>query len=102
MSLLQYKKPAKYQFAYQVKAKGPSYKKYGYGKDDDSSDDDEGKMGQQGGDDSGDADSAEFGHAEMRDRDRTDGKYYVQLPDGRLQTVSYFVDGYSGFVAKVQ
>jgi hypothetical protein len=85
----------KYQFAYQVKAKGRSYNKYGYG--DDSSDDE----GQQGGDDSGDADSAEFGHAEMRDGQRTDGKYYVQLPDGRLQTVSYYVDGDSGFVAKV-
>jgi hypothetical protein len=86
----------KYQFAYQVKAKGQAYKKYGYG--DDSSDDDD---GQQGGDDSGDADSAEFGHAEMRDGQRTDGKYYVQLPDGRLQTVTYYVDGDSGFVAKV-
>ena len=29
------------------------------------------------------------------------GQYSVQLPDGRIQTVSYRVDGDSGFVADV-
>ncbi len=32
---------------------------------------------------------------------KTTGKYFVQLPDGRLQTVDYVVDGDSGYVAKV-
>ncbi|XP_042890795.1 pro-resilin-like [Penaeus japonicus] len=42
-----------------------------------------------------------FGHQEARDGDNTQGSYYVQLPDGRLQTVKYFVDGDSGYVAEV-
>ncbi|XP_047479224.1 cuticle protein 7-like [Penaeus chinensis] len=42
-----------------------------------------------------------FGHQEARDDDNTQGSYYVQLPDGRLQTVKYFVDGDSGYVAEV-
>jgi hypothetical protein len=32
---------------------------------------------------------------------RTDGSYHVWLPDGRLMTVTYFVDGDSGFVPKI-
>ncbi|XP_045617776.2 cuticle protein 7-like [Procambarus clarkii] len=44
----------------------------------------------------------DFGHQEARDGDNTKGSYYVQLPDGRLQTVNYFVDGDSGYVADVQ
>ncbi|XP_047479838.1 cuticle protein 21-like [Penaeus chinensis] len=44
----------------------------------------------------------DFGHQESRDGDRTQGSYYVQLPDGRLQTVKYFVDGYSGFIPEVE
>ncbi|XP_066948245.1 cuticle protein 7-like [Macrobrachium rosenbergii] len=44
----------------------------------------------------------DFGHQESRDGDHTQGSYYVQLPDGRLQTVTYFVDGDSGYVADVQ
>ncbi|XP_076061316.1 uncharacterized protein LOC143037089 [Oratosquilla oratoria] len=43
----------------------------------------------------------DFGHQEARDDDRTDGSYYVQLPDGRLQKVVYYVDGDSGYVAEV-
>ncbi|XP_076060309.1 pro-resilin-like [Oratosquilla oratoria] len=44
----------------------------------------------------------DFGHQEARDGDRTDGSYYVYLPDGRLQKVTYYVDGDSGFVANVE
>merc|ERR1719464_55427 len=43
-----------------------------------------------------------FGQSESRDGHATNGKYYVLLPDGRTQTVSYDVDGYSGYVADVQ
>jgi hypothetical protein len=43
----------------------------------------------------------DFGHSESRDGDRTDGQYYVLLPDGRVQYVKYYVDGYSGYVAEV-
>ncbi|CAL4091036.1 unnamed protein product, partial [Meganyctiphanes norvegica] len=43
----------------------------------------------------------DFGHQEARDGAYTSGSYYVQLPDGRLQKVSYTVDGDSGYVAEV-
>ncbi|XP_063601158.1 pro-resilin-like [Penaeus indicus] len=43
-----------------------------------------------------------FGHQESRDGDYTQGSYYVQLPDTRLQTVKYYVDGDSGYVAEVE
>ncbi|XP_063591580.1 pro-resilin-like [Penaeus indicus] len=43
----------------------------------------------------------DFGHQESRDGDFTQGSYYVRLPDGRLQTVNYNVQGDSGFVAEV-
>ncbi|XP_071541397.1 uncharacterized protein [Panulirus ornatus] len=43
----------------------------------------------------------DFGHQEARDGDDTQGSYYVQLPDGRLQTVNYRVQGDSGYVAQV-
>lgn len=43
----------------------------------------------------------DFGHQESRDGDYTQGHYYNHLPDGRLQKVTYYVDGYSGFVADV-
>ncbi|XP_042886049.1 uncharacterized protein LOC122262166 [Penaeus japonicus] len=42
-----------------------------------------------------------FGHQEDRDGYRTQGIYYVQLPDDRVQKVTYYVDGKSGFVAQV-
>ncbi|XP_063887864.1 cuticle protein 19-like [Scylla paramamosain] len=43
----------------------------------------------------------DFGHQESRDGYNTKGSYYVQLPDGRLQRVNYYVNGDSGFVAEV-
>jgi len=50
---------------------------------------------------SDDSSSNEFGHQEARDGDDTQGSYYVQLPDGRLQKVTYYVDGDNGYVADV-
>ena len=44
---------------------------------------------------------ADFGHEESRDGDATSGSYTVQLPDGRLQKVTYYVDGDNGYVAEV-
>jgi hypothetical protein len=83
-----YDQPAKYQFAYQAVAGGQGGYGGGYGSGE------RGYGGNYGP-------QAEFGHAESRDGDYTKGKYFVQLPDGRLQTVDYYVDGYSGYVAKV-
>ncbi|XP_064111966.1 pro-resilin-like [Macrobrachium nipponense] len=42
-----------------------------------------------------------FGHEEGRNGYDTQGSYYVQLPDGRLQKVDYVVKGDSGFLAQV-
>ena len=42
-----------------------------------------------------------FGANEARDGYATNGQYHVLLPDGRLQTVTYTVDGYGGYVADV-
>jgi len=46
--------------------------------------------------------SNDFGHKESRDGAHTEGVYYVALPDGRLQTVTYAVDGYGGYVPLVE
>merc|ERR1712098_729979 len=43
-----------------------------------------------------------FADHEARDGPHTEGQYSVHLPDGRLQTVTYTVDGNSGYVADVQ
>merc|ERR1712117_34444 len=43
----------------------------------------------------------DFGAQESRDNYLTTGRYSVALPDGRLQTVTYTVDGGNGYVADV-
>merc|ERR1712080_433499 len=42
-----------------------------------------------------------FGQNEARDGYNTHGSYYVALPDGRLQRVTYTVNGDEGYVAEV-
>nr|XP_027213842.1 uncharacterized protein LOC113806893 [Penaeus vannamei] len=42
-----------------------------------------------------------FGHEETRQGHRTQGSYYVSLPDGRVRKVSYYVEPNSGFVARL-
>ncbi|XP_050720236.1 uncharacterized protein LOC127000533 [Eriocheir sinensis] len=44
----------------------------------------------------------DFGHQETRDGYNTQGSYYVLLPDGRVEKVTYTVNGDSGFVATVE
>ncbi|XP_069956303.1 mucin-3A-like [Cherax quadricarinatus] len=44
----------------------------------------------------------DFGHQESRDGYDTLGSYYVLLPDGRRQKVSYSVKGDSGYLAVVE
>ena len=41
-----------------------------------------------------------FGQMEHRNKDEVKGEWYVQLPDGRVQHVRYYIDKYSGFVFK--
>merc|ERR1712127_112543 len=42
-----------------------------------------------------------YGQDETRDGYATSGSYYVALPDGRLQKVTYTVNGDGGYVAEV-
>ena len=42
-----------------------------------------------------------FGHQESSDGNVVTGSYFVLLPDGRLQTVTYKADSY-GYVADVK
>ena len=42
-----------------------------------------------------------YGQDESRDGYATSGSYYVALPDGRLQRVTYSVNGDGGYVADV-
>ena len=44
---------------------------------------------------------ANYNADESRDGYVTKGSYSVALPDGRVQTVTYNVDGYNGYVADV-
>ena len=44
----------------------------------------------------------DMGHHETRNGDDTKGSYHVVLTDGRKQTVDYYVNGYSGYVADVK
>ncbi|MCL4162914.1 UNVERIFIED_CONTAM: hypothetical protein GTU68_039375, partial [Idotea baltica] len=48
-----------------------------------------------------DSEELDFGHKEENSGGRVEGYYYVLLPDTRLQRVTYYVDGDSGFVADV-
>ncbi|XP_069937338.1 cuticle protein 7-like [Cherax quadricarinatus] len=48
-----------------------------------------------------DASGNDYGHQETRDGADTQGSYYVLLPDGRLERVTYTVNGDSGYVAQV-
>ena len=47
------------------------------------------------------ASGANFGAAEAREGYNTNGEYHVNLPDGRLQTVTYTADG-NGYIADVK
>ena len=42
--------------------------------------------------------SNNYGQNEERNGDATKGSYYVALPDGRIQKVTYSVDAYGGYV----
>ncbi|XP_069956304.1 uncharacterized protein [Cherax quadricarinatus] len=48
-----------------------------------------------------DASGNDYGHQETRDGADTQGSYYVLLPDGRLERVTYTVNGDSGYVPQV-
>ncbi|XP_069956332.1 uncharacterized protein [Cherax quadricarinatus] len=48
-----------------------------------------------------DFNGASFGHQETRNGYDTHGSFYVPLPDGRIQKVTYYVNGDSGYIAEV-
>ena len=43
-----------------------------------------------------------FGQSETRDGYITSGSYQIALPDGRIQTVTYNVNGDGGYIADVR
>lgn len=43
-----------------------------------------------------------FGHSQSSDGNQVTGRYFVQLPDGRMQTVEFKADPYNGYTADVQ
>merc|ERR1712142_459269 len=45
---------------------------------------------------------AKFAQSETADGKLTSGSYSVNLPDGRIQTVTYTVDDYAGYVADIK
>ena len=45
---------------------------------------------------------AKFAQSETANGKLTSGSYSVNLPDGRIQTVTYTVDDYAGYVADVK
>merc|ERR1712126_566730 len=45
---------------------------------------------------------AKFAQSETANGKQTSGSYSVNLPDGRVQTVTYTVDDYAGYVADVK
>ncbi|XP_045581473.1 adult-specific cuticular protein ACP-20-like [Procambarus clarkii] len=47
------------------------------------------------------ATGSDFGHSENSDGNVVKGKYYVRLPDGRKQVVTYTADHYNGYQAEV-
>merc|ERR1711973_601413 len=51
---------------------------------------------------SDDYSGAKFAQSETADGKTTSGSYSVNLPDGRIQTVTYTVDPYAGYVADVK
>ena len=48
-----------------------------------------------------DSSNNNYGQTESRNGDKTTGSYYVLLPDGRTQTMTYTVDAYGGYQGDV-
>ena len=48
-----------------------------------------------------DESGVDFTKSETRDGDKTQGTYSILLPDTRVMTVQYIVDGQSGFVVEI-
>ncbi len=81
--------PASYSFRYSVDGPPSSAHHHHH-----RGGDDDGVLGSRGV-------ATRFGHEERRQGQRTEGVYYVALPDGRTQTVEYSVQGDTGYRAKV-